>query len=85
MTVFKPNNREKFLNLVQKAAAAFFNADVNHDHQLSWEDWQLLFPDVEQVSSKEMRAIFDMADANSSGYISRDEFFFWVLNSLGEQ
>lgn len=85
MTVLKPNNREKFLNLVQKAAASFFNADVNHDHRLSWEDWQLLFPESDQLSSKDMRTIFDMADADSSGYITRDEFFFWVLHCLGEQ
>lgn len=67
--------------LSRDAAMAFMDADVNGNHQLSWEEFQQLVPATmkQSLSDAEVQEIFESADLDGSGTISMDEYFLWTL------
>ena len=76
--------------LVKKAAMAYIDADVNSDHQLSFEEFSGMLtkavPDIVHADTT-IRELFDMADIDNDGLISQDEFFYftfrWVTENCG--
>ena len=78
----KGKAENKTTTLVQNAAAAFLAADVNGNMMLDFDEFKTLIPKElrKQGDEKELREIFDQADLNKNGEVSRDEFFFWTLS-----
>ena len=69
--------------LVQSSAIAFHKADVNGDQQLDFNEFVNVIPNEirsGQHDEKLLRELFNGADLDKDGVISRDEFFFWTLS-----
>ena len=73
--------------LSRDAAIAFMDADVDGNHQLSYEEFQQLVPANMRasLSEEDIREIFDSADLDGSGTISMDEYFLWTLKLAAAQ
>ena len=69
------------VDMAREAAMAFIEADLNGDHQLTFEEFKLAVP--ERMKKKESLAtlehLFSVADADSNGYVTMHEYFMWVL------
>ena len=70
------------LRRVQAAATAFYAADVNSDQKLDFEEFKAVASGFERAGDATLREMFEMADRNGSGGITRDEWFFWVMSWL---
>ena len=68
-------------NLIQGSAIAFLDADANDDKKLTYDEFMTIVPEeLRKANSEEtLRETFQMADANSDGSISLEEYFFWTL------
>ena len=68
---------------VNHAARRYAEHDVNADLQLDFEEFLAIIPARvrEAHSSSDIRTLFDRVDADESGYLSVDEFFFWSLGA----
>lgn len=73
--------QERVRELVQILAAAFMAGDLGNDQKMDFNEFQQCIPERVRVRHKEeeMREVFDMADADGSGSLSREEYFFWTL------
>ena len=58
------------------------SADTNGDAELSYEEFVNVIPKQtrEKHEDASLKEIFDLADTDGNGAISREEFFFWALN-----
>ena len=68
-------------HLLRTTTEAFFAADVNGDQVLSFEEFCEVVPDEmrEQETEATLLELFDAADTDGNGSISKDEYLFWVL------
>ena len=71
-----------FESLMQASAAAFLSADVNRDQRLDFDEFCRIVPEHtrQHHTTADMRQLFEAADVDRSGGISRDEFFFWTIS-----
>ena len=71
------------VSLVRNSAAAFLTADVNKDQALTFEEFVTAIPKEtrDQHPDASLKALFEAADHDGSGDITRDEFFFWSLSN----
>ena len=67
------------MDIVQQAAIAFLQADTDGDQQLDFDEFKTVMPKHLQGTDDEIWQIFKMADADGSGAITQDEFFFWSI------
>lgn len=72
------------MEVVQQAAVAFLQADTNGDQMLDFEEFKEVLPPELRGSDDEVKEIFDMCDADKSGTITQDEFFFWSVQMASE-
>ena len=74
------------VTLSRDAAQAFFEADIDGNKELSYEEFVTLVPKVlAQSSTVDVRALFDSADADGDGAVTIDEFFLWMLGFAHHQ
>ena len=73
--------------LSRDAASAFFDADVDGNTRLSFEEFASAVPPEHRrnMDDAKLRALFDSADTDGSGEISMDEFFLWTLGIVESQ
>ena len=69
--------------LIRATASAFVTADTNGDQMLDFDEFKTTVPKStrEQYSESTLRELFDAADHDRSGQITRDEYFFWSLSA----
>ena len=74
------------LDLIQSCAASFFASDHDSDQKLSFDEFQQVLPKHVRDAYKKstLKELFDDADVNGDGGISREEFFFWTLRWVTE-
>lgn len=81
--------KSTLLNLVKASAEAFMAADVNNDDKLDFDEFVRVIPPetLRAHSDETAREVFEMADYDGNGSISREEFFFftfsWVTQHAG--
>merc|ERR1719375_1574866 len=65
-----------------KVLAPFFAIyDINHDNQIDFDEFQMIFKDVHENITKEAKwRMFRAADTDSSGYISFEEFVACLMS-----
>ena len=70
------------LYLSRDAAAAFFEADVNGNEQLDFDEFAQAVPAELKASMSidQITELFRSADTDGSGSISMDEFFLWTMS-----
>ena len=70
--------------VLRSASVAFLDADANNDGVLSFDEFKDMLSSTvaEQGTDEEIRDIFDAADENKNGAISREEYFLWTLTLL---
>lgn len=68
--------------LSRDAAAAFFEADVDGNEQLDFEEFMNAIPAElkKSMAIEQIRDLFESTDADGSGSISMDEFFLWTMS-----
>ena len=73
-------------DLVGGSAIAFANVDVDNSHGLTFEEFIGIIPPHirAQHTEETLREAFNMADVNSDGVVSREEYFFWTLRWASE-
>ena len=73
--------------LSRDAASAFFEADVDGNTRLSFEEFASVVPPEHRpfMTDAMLRELFDSADSDGSGDISMDEFFIWTLGIVEHQ
>lgn len=76
-----PKHGGTFHDIVKGSATAFVTADKNDDQVLTFEEFLAIVPEdmKAQHTMDTLRETFDMADANSDGTVSLEEYFFWTL------
>lgn len=79
--------RDGTLNeLVGGSAIAFANADVDNSHGLTFDEFVTIIPPrVRALHSDEtLKEAFKMADVDSDGTVTKEEYFFWTLRWASE-
>lgn len=78
--------KQRIRELVEVLAATFMSADLGSDQKLDFDEFQAHVPEriCMQVSISEMREVFEMADGDQSGFVSREEYFFWMLRWMAK-
>merc|ERR1719454_1035981 len=65
-----------------KVLAPFFALyDINHDNQIDFDEFRMIFKDVHESISKDAQwKMFNAADTDNSGYISFEEFVACLMS-----
>ena len=82
---FASTNRQ--IELAKSAAMLFLDADLNGDHELSFEEFLLCVPEhlTRTLTQEQIRSVFDAADADKDGNLSVSEFFLWTFDVMSTQ
>lgn len=83
-SIYKGASGASLSSLLRITSEAFMSADVNGDKVLSFEEFVEIVPDemragAHGATDATLRELFDAADTNGNGEISKDEYLFWVL------
>ena len=73
-------------DMLEAATRAFFKADVNEDRCLNFTEFKSIMPaSISREANEEtLRAAFEMADHDGDGSVSKEEYFWWVLQWTSE-
>lgn len=73
--------QERIRQLVEILASVFMSGNLGSDQKLDFNEFKASIPDHVRAGhdEEEMREVFDMADADGGGTLSREEYFFWTL------
>lgn len=76
------NDKHGLARIVHTSAAAFLAADDNGDQKLTFTEFCNAIPEAHRASYSDetLLELFQMADADRSGSVSPDEFFFFTLS-----
>ena len=80
-------NESRNMILSREAAKAFFEADVDGNSELSYDEFCTLATNSSTrrggpLTDREMLKLFKTVDTNHDGVISMQEFFLWVLSTI---
>ena len=72
--------------LVKLIAAVFLRGDLGGDQKLDFQEFDASIPARMRAKHRddEMREVFEMADSDGSGCLSRDEYFFLTLRWMAK-
>lgn len=75
------------INLIRDSAASFFAADLDDDKKLSFTEFKTVLPKhiCDGFKESTLQEVFNDADTDRDGFVSRTEFFFWTLRTATEQ
>ena len=68
-------------DMLKATSQAFIDADANGDQALSFDEFCNVVPEKvrARATTESIKEIFDAADTDGSGEISRDEYLYWAL------
>ena len=68
------------------SALAFINADIDSNRKLDFEEFKNLVPIGLRLQHTDgtLEELFNMADLDSDGEVSQEEYFFWTLHWAAE-
>jgi Ca2+-binding EF-hand superfamily protein len=71
------------LEHIRKRVIDFQEADVNHDNELTFDEWVMMLPSATRTSHSvtELRKWFRMLDTDDGGTVSWDEYFLWAVRA----
>ena len=89
MPLAKANNSTKkvrngpmeILEILRAASMTFYRADANADQQLDFDEFRNAISSngADTYSTETVKEVFALADADGTGKIDKEEFFFWTL------